>query len=384
MKISGRMRRLGPRRCTALAAIALVMVLLPACSQWHGANSLPLPGTEGGGEGSYSVQIQMPDVNSLEENSQVKIGDVNVGTVSKVERQEWHALVTVDLDKSVELPANATAKIGQTSLLGTLHVELSDPVDVPPQGRLESGDVIPLEHAGNYPSTEQTLSSVSVVLNGGGLAQLQEINQQLNAALSGHETDARGLIKQLDTFTSALDEQKDDIIAASEGLNRLAGELNAHTDVIESALDDIPPALDVLAKDRNTIRDAVLAIGDFATKADEVISASSDTVSDNLANIGPALQQLANAGPNLTKSLGLLATFPWPQEGIKKFIRGDAGNLSATIDLTLGRADNSYLQMTPGDGKLTQLETMLGRTAGRQPTPDTKNPLTAPILRGTS
>ena len=55
-----------------------------------------------------------------------------------------------------------------------------------------------------------------------------------------------------------------------------------------------------------------------------------------------------------------------------------------SIDLTLGRADNSYLQMTEGDGRLTMLETLLGRTVGRQPTPKTRNPLTAPILRGGS
>ncbi|MCK0517365.1 MCE family protein [Williamsia sp. DF01-3] len=372
------------RRVSAVVTVVSALIFLSACSDWRGANSLPLPGTEGGGDGSYEVQIQMPDVSTLEENSQVKVNDVNVGTVTGVERQGWHALVTVRLGEEVSLPANATAKLGQTSLLGTVHVELAEPLGEPAQGHLDAGGVIQLDRAGEYPSTEQTLSSVSVVLNGSGLAQLQQINQQLNAALSGHESDARGLITQLDTFTSSMDEQKQDIIAASEGLDRLAGQLNARADVLDNALNSIPPALDVLAKDRDTLRDAILAIGNFATRADEVIAASSTSVTENLASIGPVLQQLADAGPNLTKSLGLLATFPWPQAGIKQFIRGDAANLSATIDLTLGRLDNSLLQMTPADGKLTQLETMLGRTAGRQPTPQTKNPLTAPILRGTS
>ena len=38
------------------------------------------------------------------------------------------------LNGDVDLPANATAKIGQTSLLGSLHIELAPPTDQPPQG----------------------------------------------------------------------------------------------------------------------------------------------------------------------------------------------------------------------------------------------------------
>jgi len=46
----------------------------------------------------------------------------------------WHALVTMRIDGDVELPANATAKLGQTSLLGSLHVELA-----PPKNALRKG-----------------------------------------------------------------------------------------------------------------------------------------------------------------------------------------------------------------------------------------------------
>ena len=64
----------------------------------------------------------MPDVDNIEPNSRVRVGDVNVGNVTKIERQGWHALVTMALNGDVELPANATAKVGQTSLLGfTAH-----------------------------------------------------------------------------------------------------------------------------------------------------------------------------------------------------------------------------------------------------------------------
>ena len=81
--------------------------------------------------GSYVVQAQLPDVHNIEQNSRVRVGDVNVGTITKIERQGWHALVTMSLNGNVNLPANATAKVGQTSLLGRMHVELAAPTDAP-------------------------------------------------------------------------------------------------------------------------------------------------------------------------------------------------------------------------------------------------------------
>ena len=41
-------------------------------------------GGSGVGPGSFTIQAQMPDVDNVEQNSRVRVGDVNVGTVSKM------------------------------------------------------------------------------------------------------------------------------------------------------------------------------------------------------------------------------------------------------------------------------------------------------------
>jgi len=132
--------------------LAIVAVAATGCG-WRGLNSVPLPGVQGVGPGAFTVQAQMPDVDNIEQNSRVRVGDVNVGTVSKIERQGWNALVTMTLNGDVELPANATAKVGQTSLLGSQHIELAPPADEPAQGRLRDGSLIPLSSSGAYPTT---------------------------------------------------------------------------------------------------------------------------------------------------------------------------------------------------------------------------------------
>lgn len=196
-------------RCRFVLAAALLaaMTVVSGCN-FHGANSFPLPGTKGRGPGSYTIQAQLPNIETMERNSRVRVNDVTVGNVTNIELQGWHALVTMTIDGDVDLPANATAMVGQTSLLGSVHIELAPPKDVPPQGKLHNGSLIPLSSSGDYPSTERTLAALSMLLNGGGLGQVQDITKALSTAFSGREQDLRSLLGQLDKFVSYLNDQK--------------------------------------------------------------------------------------------------------------------------------------------------------------------------------
>ena len=116
-----------------LAMTIVVLAAASGCASWRGLNTLSLPGTQGGGPGAFEIQAQMPDISNLQPNARVRVADVTVGTVTKIERQDWHALLTMKLNGGVDMPANATIKLGQTSLLGSLHVELAPPTDASPE-----------------------------------------------------------------------------------------------------------------------------------------------------------------------------------------------------------------------------------------------------------
>lgn len=88
--------------------------------------------------------------------------------------RNWIATLTLELEPTVRLPANATAKIGQTSLLGTQHVELAAP-PIPSPQPLKSGDTIGLKNSSAYPTVERTLASVALILTGGGIVNLDVI-----------------------------------------------------------------------------------------------------------------------------------------------------------------------------------------------------------------
>ncbi len=347
---------------------------MTGCGDWHGLNSLPMPGTQGDGPGSFVIHAQLPDVNNIQPNSRVRVADVNVGTVTNIERQGWHALLTIRLNGDVVLPENATVKIGLTSLLGSLHVELAPPTDLAPEGRLHDGSLIPLSRGGAFPSTEQTLAALSVVLNGGGLGQAQDITEAFSTAFGGREQDLRSMIGQLETFTGNVNDQTGDIIAATESLDNLVGQFAEQQPVLDHALETIPEALAVLSGERQNIVETADQFGTFAALTADSVDKTKDNLVKELTDIGPVLESLANAGPSMTRSLSLI-----PNETIETWQRGDYANLTAIADLTLSRIDASMFTGTRWEGDLTALELQWGRTIGQYPSPYTQaNPLTVP------
>ena len=367
-----------PSRC-AIAAIGLALAVGSTACEWHGLNSLPLPGTQGRGPGSFVVQAQLPDVGYIQQNSRVRVGDANVGTITKIERQGWHALVSMTLNGDVDLPANSTVKVGQTSLLGSLHLELAPPVGVAPEGKLHNGSVIMLQNAAAYPGTDETLAALSLLLNGGGIGQIQDITAAFAAAFAHREADLRSLIEQLDQFTGRINAQTGDIIAATDSFNGLVTQFADQKPVLDRAIRTIPDALAVLAEQRDHLADALAALGRFSALAADTVNQSKANLVRELKEVAPVLHSLADAGPDLTRSLDFLGTFPWPKGPLDNWIRGDYANITAILDLTLSRIDNTLFTGTRWEGNLTELEMQWGRTIGQLPSPYTAgNPLVAP------
>lgn len=362
----------------------MLVTALSGCG-WQGLNSLPLPGTEGNGPGAFEVRAQMPDVSNIQPNSRVRVGDVTVGHVSKIQLEGTHALVTMVLNGDVELPANATAKIGLTTIFGSLHIELAPPTDQAPRGKLGNGALIPLSRSAASPTPEQTLAALSLVLNGGGVGQAGDITQALSTAFRGREQDVRSLLEQSAKLAANLDEQSGDIITATESFNNLVGKFAAQQPVLDRAVQTIPEALAVLSGQQNNLVEAADQLSKFGALTTDTVNRSKESLIKELQQTGPVLESLANAGPALTRSLGLLPTYPFPNANMDKWQRGDSANLTAVIDLTLSRLDAGLFTGTRWECNLTQLELQWGRTIGQFPSPclDGKasapaNPLTAP------
>ena len=327
-------------------------VLLAGCA-FGGLNSVDMPGTEGHGSGAYRITIELPDVATLPQNSPVMVDDVTVGSVSGIEAKQradgtFFAAVQVSLNGSVDLPENVTAKVAQTSLLGSQHIDLAAPVDQADTGRLRDGANIPLSRAGRYPTTEEVLSSLGVVVNKGNLGALQDITDETYAAVAGRTGQLGDLIPRLAELASSLDQQTGDIVAALDGLNRFAAILAKGKDSLGRALDSLPAALKVLNDNRTNIVDAFTALRTFANVGSRVLSGIKDDFAADFRDLYPIIKAFNDNADDFIKDLEFLPTFPFHYKYLRNAVRGDYLNVFVTFDLTVRRTGESVFTTSKG------------------------------------
>ena len=349
--------RLRARQGLALLAAAIT---LTSCASWHGIANVPMPGGPGTGSGSYTVYVQMRDTLALNDNSRVRVADVFVGTVRGVALRNWVPTLTLSLDKSVKLPRNATAKIGQTSLLGSQHVELAAPPDPSPEP-LKNGDTISQQNSSGYPTTEQTLASLALILRGGGIPNLETLQNEVYNIVNGRADQIRAFLGKLDTFTARLDEQADDINRAIDSTSQLLTYVGSRADVLDRVFTDFTPVIKHFADKQNLFTDAVDATGRLGQVANQYLAPSRSNLHQDLLSLQCPLRELGRASPDLIRALKLILVQPFDVDAVPKSFRGDYFNLSLTVDLTLSSVDNAVLTGTGFSGALRALEQSYGR-----------------------
>lgn len=324
-------------RRTLSAAVAACIALSGSGCAFDGLNSLPLPGAVGRGADATKYHVEIANVSTLESNSPVMIDDVVVGSVGTMRVRDWHADVEISVKPGVVVPANAVASVGQTSLLGSMHLALDPPPGEAPRGRLAPGATLGLNKSSTYPSTEQTLSALSVVINGGGVGQIGDIVSELNKALDGRQPQIKDLLTRLNDFVGVLATQRDSINATITSLNRLADTFAGQREVLTAALNRIPPALEVLVAERPRLTMALRKLGDFSTLATGLINDTQADLVRNLRNLEPTLRALADVGPQLNKAIAYFTALPYGQATIDRAIRGDYLNQYIIFDFTVPR-----------------------------------------------
>jgi phospholipid/cholesterol/gamma-HCH transport system substrate-binding protein len=327
-------------RLTALVLGVLATLVLSACDA--SVYSLPLPGGPDVGEDPMTVKVEFADVLDLVPQSTVKVNDVSVGKVAAIDLEGYQALVTLEVRRDVDLPGNAVAELRQTSLLGEKFVELSAPDEGAIASRLRDGAVIPIERAGRNPEVEEVLGALSLLLNGGGVAQLKTITQELNLALEGREDSARSVLRNLRDFTGQLDENKADIVDAIESLNRLALAAEKQLPTIDRALDELPSALDSIDRQRDDLVEMLASLDRLSSVAVDVITRSKGATITSLQRLDPVLTQLAASGDDFTNAFHVFLTYPFVDEVVgrdpqvaRNLHMGDYTNLSITLDVDL-------------------------------------------------
>ncbi|WP_040739340.1 MCE family protein [Nocardia tenerifensis] len=317
-------------------AAGLATALVASCSS-DGIYSVPLPGGADLGEHPIHLDIQFDDVLDLVPQSAVKVEGLQVGRVEeiKIGKDQWTATVRAVVNSSVDLPANARAEVRQSNLLGEKFIELSKPAAEPEAKKLADGAVIPIERTRHATEIEQVLGALSLLLNGGGVAQLQPIVTELNKTIGGREERVRSLLDQANTLIKGLDDQVDDITRALDGLDVLSSRVSRQTDQIGKILDQLPQGIKILEEQRPQLVGLLSQLDRVGQAGFDVLDHSKDDLIRDLTSLRPTLQELGRSAPDLITALPLIPTYPFPDSTLESTFGGSV-NTWLSVDQQIG------------------------------------------------
>ncbi|TSD95088.1 MCE family protein [Skermania sp. ID1734] len=329
-----------PRKIRVAAVgsgLCTVALFASSCSQ--GVSSVPLPGGADVGDHPLHITVQFDNVLDLVPQSSVKVDGISVGKVDSISvgPSGWTANVKTEINNSVSLPANATAEVKQTNLLGEKFVSLEAPKENPSAQRLADGAVIPLSRTRHAVEIEEIFGALSLLLNGGGVAQLQPIVTELNKAVGGREPQVRALLEQANTLISGLEEQVDSITKSLDGLDTLSTRVSQQNDQLGKLIDELPKGVGILQEQRPQLVAMLGQLDRLGKVGYDVLNNSKQNLITDLRSLRPTLQALGKAAPDLVTSLPLVPTYPFPDSSLPA-LHGGSMNLFASVDLQVGDA----------------------------------------------
>lgn len=335
-----------------VAALGACAALSAGCAT--SINDIPLPGGAELGADPIHVTMEFGDVLDLVRQGTVKVNGLPAGRIEQVglAADGWTAQIEVALRGDVELPANAVASIQQTNLLGEKFVELSAPEDAPPTGRLQDGAHLGLDRTRTATDIEQVLGALSLLLNGGGLNQLQDIITELEKATGGREPELRASLESAGQLMDSLNTQRDNIVRAIDGVDVLAERAREQTPQIQAVLDELPAGVRVLEEQRPQFTEMLVKLDQLGTVGSDVLGRSREDLIADLRALRPVLQELAKVTPEFVNVAAIVPTFPFPDASVDSTI-GGASNVFLSID---GQIADTLQNLGVGQGDPQELQ----------------------------
>lgn len=280
-----------------LVALATAAALFSGCGTTM--RDLPIPGTGVAGD-TIEVRAQFEDALNLAVGAPVKVNGVDMGKVEEISVEDFTAEATLTLEADAGLRDGASARLRYTTPLGELFVDVTNPAD---GAELTDGAVLDLAATDTAPSVEDALAQASLLINGGGLDQLQTVTEELNKALVGNEDDMRALLDKATTFLTRANQTTQSIDRVLTSLASLSGTLADRKDTINRAVRQITPAAKVLRENTPDFTRLLAEIEKFTGAANETVAATRTQLLTLLKEIEPVLAEFASNSGTFDDSL---------------------------------------------------------------------------------
>lgn len=266
--------------------------------------------TAGAPKGGLTLTATFDDAQGLVAGHSVKMSDITIGTVTKVELAGYRAKATLAIEDDVRIPRGTRAEIKVTSLLGENYVDLQ----MPPGASMDRGPFLATGAAITDTSVQPAFEQV--VGQAGPLVQAlagNDVATVVNAgatALDGNGQKLNKTIAQVNALLGMFAEQRRELGESVDRFARLGRSLARGSD----ALNETPAQLERTTRLLNKDKYKIIEMVDKLTKTahelnDKVLEGRIQRFRSLLRDLDPVLQQLGGNRRRLTALVDGLVQF---------------------------------------------------------------------------
>ena len=232
------------------AVVALTALLATGCSA-----------------GGTEVNAVFADAGDLTAGHAVKIADVVVGSVDSVElSDDYEARVAMTVKPEIALPADLSARLRKTNLLGERYVEL---VPGDGGGTFESGTTI--ADTSTVPELEDVVSSGTEVLMAVAADRLAGAIEAGAEGLDGRGETFGKVLTDLNVIVDAYDENSEDLVRLINGFDQFMADAGPQADLHGRALGELKQFTQVIEDEDERLIDALITVQDLAVTGTDII-----------------------------------------------------------------------------------------------------------------
>lgn len=232
--------------------------------------------------GSYAIKAEFADAAGIRSQDEVRVAGVKVGKVKEVALSSARVLVTMDIDREVKIPRQATAEIVLRTILGSKFVAIDARA---PGAAMREGDTIPIDRTRIPFEIYQTANSTVDLLSGID-------GDALNAAFRA--------------LANAAEDPNRRLAGALSGTAKVAGAVGAQSDSLSTliaqgeallvTLDDSSPEIQALLREGNTVLELLsrrrATVQTLLRQTDLLAGSLGGLIRDNRTSIDSLLRDL--------------------------------------------------------------------------------------------
>jgi phospholipid/cholesterol/gamma-HCH transport system substrate-binding protein len=257
------------------------------------------------GPEDVEVRALFDDVVDLTIRGHVKVADVPVGVVRRIELTEDNrALVIMSVDPAVELPSVVRARLRKTNVLGERFVDLVP--DRTSGGRYEAGSVITDTEV--VPELEALVQSGTQMLAAVTADRIAAAIEAGAVGLGGRGATFDQLLDDLTAIVSTYDRNSDDLVRLLSGLDAFLAEVGPQADLHGRAFEELARTAAVLREEDDRLLDALADVRTLSRTGTDLITTHRERIDRFFDHFSAITTEILRRDADLARLFDDLAT----------------------------------------------------------------------------